>query len=84
VNINVRIERLILDGIDIPRDGGPALQAAAEAELAELLTLGGLAPRLQAGGALPRVRGDSFQLADQASPTDLGRQIARAIYEGIG
>lgn len=84
MNINLHIERLILDGVPVAQSQRPLLQAAIEAELANLLAADGLAPGLRAGGAVPQVRGSSIQLPGQASPSDLGRQIARAVYGGIG
>ena len=51
MNINVAIERLVLDGIDVPYHQRSLLQAAVEGELARLLADGGLAPSLLAGGA---------------------------------
>jgi hypothetical protein len=60
------------------------LKAAVETELARLLTEGGLAPQLSSGGALPRVASPAIQLNSGHGPTELGRQIACAVYGGIG
>lgn len=84
MNISVHIERLILDGLTIPAGQHKLLQAAIEAELSRSLAADGLAPSLLAGGAMPYIRGGSVQLTGQASPSDLGQQIARAVYGGIG
>ena len=84
MNINVHIERLILDGLPITYSQRPLVQAAVEAELVRLLMADGLAPRLQAGGAMPYVPGGSVQLTSDGSPTQLGQQIAQAVYGGIG
>jgi hypothetical protein len=84
MNISIHIEQLVLDGIPVTPDGRPLLQAAAEAELSRLLAGQGLASHLEAGGALRGVRGGTIDLAERASPTDLGQQIARAVYQGIG
>ncbi len=83
-NINIQIERLILDGLPISHNQRPLLQAAVEAELARLLAADGLAPNLQAGGVLPYVPGGSIQLASDGNPKTLGQQIAQAVYGGIG
>lgn len=83
MNINVHIERLILDGLPIAHNQGPLVQAAVEAELARLLAADGLAPSLQAGGALYRVPAEGIQLASDGNPNTLGKQIARAVYGGI-
>jgi len=84
MKINFHIERLILDGISIPAHQQATLQAAIEAALSQSLATGGLAPGLLAGGAMPYVRGGSVQLTGQTSPSDLGTQIAQAVYTGIG
>lgn len=83
MNINVHIERLILDGLPVTRSQGPAVQAAVEAELARLLA-SGVSPELLAGGAMPSISAGNITLANQGSPAQLGRQIARAVHSGIG
>jgi len=84
MNINVSIERLILDGLPLAHSQRPLVQAAVEAELARLLAAGGLAANLQAGGALPSIPGGSIQFTGDNNPSQLGQQIAHAVYAGIG
>jgi hypothetical protein len=84
MNINVRIERLILDGVAITQDQRPLLQASIEVELARLLAADGLNPALLAGAAVPLVRGRGIPLAKDSNPTQLGLQIAQTVYGGIG
>ena len=84
MNINLHIERLVLDGVPVARGGEPLVRAAVEAELARLLAADGLAPSLLAGAALPHLRGGELQLAGASDSNQLGRQIARAVYGGIG
>ncbi len=84
MNIEVHIERLILDGLPIERSQGPYLQAAVEAELTRLLAENGLAPDLQSGGAVPKVWTNGIQLALGSGPIQIGTQIARSVYGGIG
>lgn len=84
MNINLHIERLVLDGISLDAGQRPLLQAAVEAELARLLSSGGLAPALQTGGARQRLTAPSMQLTGGGSPDTFGRQIARSVYGGIG
>lgn len=83
MNVNLHIERLILDGIDIEPAHRPILQAALERELGRLIARGGVGPELVAGGAVPSVKG-GFELSGTGNPRQLGRQIARAVYGGIG
>lgn len=84
MNINVHIERLILDGLPITHSQRSLVQAAVEAELARLLTDDGLVSSLRTGGAQPKVPGGSIQLAGDGNPHTLGQQIAQAVYGGIG
>jgi hypothetical protein len=84
MNIHVHIERLILDGLPLGAGQGALVQAAVEAELARLLGLGGIAPCLQAGGAVPSVRTEAIQLTAQSTPAQMGQQIAQSVYEGMG
>jgi hypothetical protein len=84
MNINLHIERLILDGLPIANGQGPLVQAAVEAELGRLLGAEGLHPSLQSGIAVPSVRADAVSLNAGSNPTQIGQQIARAVYGGIG
>lgn len=84
MNIHVHIERLILEGLPVEQRQTPQVQAVVEAELARLLAGGGLAPAWQSGGATPRVVAGDIQLPGQQNPTHVGRQIAGAVYRGIG
>jgi len=84
MKIQVDVERLVLDGIDLPAGQRPLLQSAVETELARLLTEGGLRPSLLAGGAMPSLRINAMQWAESSNPAQLGQQIARSVYGGIG
>ena len=84
MNINVNIERLILDGISVSHAQRPILQAAVEAELGRLLTEGGLGSELRSGGAVPSVPSTPIQLLPNGNPTQWGHQIAQSVYRGIG
>ena len=84
MNINVNIERLILDGVSVPHAERPLLQAVVEAELARLLADGGLAPNLVAGGAVPRVDAGNMEIDNTGNYTQMGQDIAQAVYRGMG
>jgi hypothetical protein len=84
MNINVNIERLVLDGVSVPHAQRPLLQAAVEAELGRLLAVGGLAPSLVAGDAVPRVDAGSMEINNSSNYTQMGQQIAHAVYRGMG
>jgi hypothetical protein len=84
MDIHVHIERLILDGLPVGPGGGARVQAAVEAELARLLADGSVAEGWQAGAAVPEVRADPINLGAGARPAEIGGQIARSVYGGIG
>lgn len=83
MKIQVNIERLVLDGIDIPASQRPLLQAAVETELTRLLSTGGLNPVLISGGSLPSLRVQALNYSGN-NPAQLGKQIARSMYSGLG
>ena len=82
-SVRVRIERLVLEGWPLTRAQGEQVGAALEAELSRLLAEGRLDPALLASGALPSLPAGPLRLDADTSPARLGRQIARAIHEGI-
>ncbi len=84
MNVNVHIERLILDGLPIASHQGPLVQTAVEAELTRLLAADGLAANLLVGGALSHLQAGGIQLTGEGNPGQLGQQIAQAVYGGIG
>ena len=84
MNINLHIERLILDGVNLQTHQHHLLQASVETELARLFADGGLASNLSQGVALPHVSARGIQLTDANNPVRLGQQIAQSVYGGIG
>lgn len=84
MNINLHIDRLILDGVNITPSQRHLLQASVQTELARLFTEGGMSSGLASGGALPHVSASGIQLANGNDPAQLGRQIAQSVYGGIG
>ena len=84
MNINLHIERLVLDGVNIAPGQRHLLQTSVTTELTRLLADGGLSPSLAQGTALPRMSTSGIQLAGGNDPTRLGRQIAQSVYGGIG
>jgi len=83
MNINLHIERLVLDGVDIAPSQNNLLQASVTNELTQLLNRGGLASSLVGGASLNGVATNSIQLSD-GKPRALGQQIAQSVYGGIG
>lgn len=84
MNINLHIDRLILDGVDIPRNQHHLLQTSMQSELTRLFTEGGVRPHLASSGALPHVAPSTIDLSSDGEPVKLGRQIARSVYGEIG
>ncbi len=84
MKITVNIERLILENLPITAAQGPLIQAALEAELGRLLALDGLASGMLEGGARPTLPVGAIQVGNESDPAALGRQIAHAVYGGIG
>lgn len=83
MNINLHIERLILDGVNIAPDQRHLLQASLTIELTKLLNQSGLAANFIEGLAIPKLTANGLQLTGN-NPTQLGRQIAQSVYGGIG
>jgi hypothetical protein len=84
MNINLHIERLILDGLPIERNRAAHVQAVVEAELTRLFTENGIASHLQTDGVTPSLIANAIQLTIGGSPTQMGTQIAQSVYSGIG
>jgi hypothetical protein len=84
MNINLHIERLILDGLPVEGSQAPNVQAAVEAELTRLLAQNGLAGGLQAGSILPSIHVNHIQFTPENTPIQMGTQIAKSVYSGIG
>ena len=83
MNIELHIERLILDGLQVEPRNRATLQAAVEAELTRLLTTGGLRPELLSGAAVQSIRGREIQVTNQMPAAQIGNQIAHAVAGGI-
>jgi hypothetical protein len=81
MNINVSIERLVLNGLPMSRSQGVRIQGAVETELARLLAEQGL--RHLSAGAVPHLSANSIQVTHDSKPAQLGHQIARAIHHTL-
>jgi len=80
VNINLHIERLVLDGVNITSDQHRSLQASATTELTRMLMMeGGLSPVFSKGATLLRISTESIQLTGN-NPAQLGQKIAQSVY----
>ena len=84
VNIELHIERLVLDGLQVAPQDRSQLQGALEAELTRLLATGGLRSELLSGGAMRSVAGAEIRVTPQTTGAQLGNQIAHGVHGGIG
>jgi hypothetical protein len=83
VNINLYIERLILDGLSTADGRQDFLQAAVVSELTSLIREQGIGGELLAVGARPSIAVQSIKLESGYSSVQLGRQVAQSIYGGL-
>ena len=85
MNVNLHIERLILDGLDLEQGHEPLLRGALETELTRLITDGDAATRLMPVGSMPRVSAPGIETAGGGGgAAQLGRRIARSVYDSFG
>jgi len=84
MNITLHIEKLFLDGLPLVKSQGPLIQAAVEAELMRLLAAHGLNQELRTGGAFPSLSTKGLRFTNGAGAEEIGAQIARTVYGGIG
>ena len=84
MNVNLNIERLVLEGFSLRPGEQLLVRASIERELSRLLSEGGVSPQLLSGGAVPRLAAGDMRLTGAESPKQIGAQIARSLYGGIG
>jgi hypothetical protein len=82
VNVNLHIERLVIDGAALAPGGKRQLQVAVEAELTRLIARDGIAPEYRAGGATPALPAATIGVPSK-NPAQFGVQIARAVHGGL-
>jgi hypothetical protein len=83
MNVNLHIERLVLDGIELTSDQQPVLTASLTAELTRVLADGALGAHLAQGATLSRLSVGGAQWST-GNPQQLGQQIAQSVYRGLG
>jgi hypothetical protein len=83
MNINLHIERLVLEGLPLTRAQGPVVQRAVELELTRLFAVAGIGAGLRSGGMIPRATGDAMQFERETTPRQLGTQIAQSVHGGL-
>jgi hypothetical protein len=84
MRVELRIDRLVLEGIDLPAGQHQLVGAHVQAELARLLRDGRLPARIAQGGATAVLAAGEFRLGGgRLGAQQLGNEIGRALYEGI-
>jgi hypothetical protein len=83
VNIEIHIDRLVLEGLNVPHHQHALLQTSLESELSRLVSEGSLGFGLLAAGSIPSLSGEAIQLHESLDPQKLGQQIAQVVYTGI-
>lgn len=83
MNINLHIERLVLDGVSVKPHQRAELKAAVESELSHLLVSNGVGSGVQSNSNRRSVRGGSISIENIRKPASLGQQIGNAVYKGI-
>lgn len=81
MNINLHIERLILDGVDFGPFQRQQLRTAVENELLRLVGAGTLASN-SSNRAVPSISSAPIELNN--NPAEFGKQIAGSVFGGIG
>ncbi|MFL6216662.1 MAG: hypothetical protein ACJ74J_22455 [Blastocatellia bacterium] len=84
MNINLHIERLVLEGLAVESRQSDAIREAVEAELVRLLSENGLSGKLQSGGVFPRLQAQAINLETGNSLPRIGEQIGRSVFGSIG
>ena len=77
MNLNLHIERLVLEGLPAGGAQGAMVQTAIETELARLLANGDLGS--WTSGAMASLPAQRIQLDPDSKPELLGRQVAQAV-----
>jgi hypothetical protein len=83
VNINLHIDRVVLDGILLSPSERGVFHACIETELVRLLMGGGLSRSLDHSTSVPLISADSILLAVGKEPKQLGQQIAQSVYGSL-
>lgn len=86
MNVELRIERLVLTGVPLPPGGRAALAGAFGCELSRLIQAGGLSPALLGGAGTPRLTATlgPSAAAPAGAGSRLGRELARSVYSCLG
>lgn len=83
MNINLHIDRLVIDDIGLDPQRLDVLKIAVQSELARQLQSHGIGPGIRSLDGKKPVDGGQIQVSNTLQPKNFGRQIGQAIYRGI-
>lgn len=83
MNINLHIERLVLEGFKGGAREGALIETAVQAELTRLWSQTATSSMPQTSTAAPTLRGAAIGAGAAASPSLLGGAIAQSVYGAI-
>lgn len=81
MNVELHIDRLVLEGVQLDRAGERVFRAAFEAELTRLIAERGVSEALSS--TTPRVVGPAASFAAARGPGQWGAEVARSVYGGL-
>ena len=82
-NINLHIERLVLDGLEVDRAQAGHVKTMIITELSRLLATHGLSPHWGRGAFEPVIRTEAIRMED-SMPRNIGTLVAHSVFGGIG
>ncbi len=83
MNINLHIERLILDGLPVEARDSALVRAAVESELSRLLSERGIPSDLQTEANQARILAPTLRLNSPSHAKEIGTQIGAGIYSAF-
>lgn len=83
MSINLHIKRLVIDDIGIQTVHLNELKTAIQSELTLQLRTHGITPALQSRPANKPLNGGFIKSSNRPEPTSFGKQIGKAIFQGI-
>jgi hypothetical protein len=83
MNVNLHIERLVLDGFALDGRDAALVQAAVRAELTRLFVQNEAGAASLASAAVPNLRAAPMRLSGAETPPRLGSAIAQSVYGAV-
>ena len=83
MNINLHIEKLVLDDTVLQSHARGELKAAVAAELKRRLASQGIGTIKHSSTVIPTIRAASISVDNSTKPAGLGHKIGNAVYKSI-